>query len=389
MTNQAANHRSLATLTTPVSYSNLFRMARNGMIYETQVIDGALASLESQLPPSWKLRLHDPGNRSANANDGVLELQGPNGAKATFVIEAKRAGAMPSGDLARVLAGLATEITQPLLFVSDYINPVLRGRLADAGISFADGTGWVRLTYDDPLIIVTGQGAERSPKPPRASTATTRLNGKAANRIIRTLLQEPTPLGVRELARLTDTSPGTVSKLLPTLVADGAVERDEAGAVTTVRRRALLRRWTADYSFLNSNGVVFDYIAPRGLDNTLATLQDRAGTCVTGSAAARTFLPSHVTPVVPVTQIAIYSDNPSTLASDLQLIRADRRTANIVVTTPRDPSIVAQPRHALDGTPTAPLGQVLADLLTLPGRSDQEAEQLMDALATNDPTWRN
>jgi hypothetical protein len=31
---------------------------------------------------------------------------------------------------------------------------------------------------------------------------------------------------------------------------------------------------------------------------------------------------------------------------------------------------------------------VLADLLTLPGRGDAEAEQLMDALARTDQAWK-
>jgi hypothetical protein len=44
------------------------------------------------------------------------------------------------------------------------------------------------------------------------------------------------------------------------------------------------------------------------------------------------------------------------------------------------------PSRGFPSLPVPPLGQVLADLLTLPGR-EGEAEQLMDSLADNDPTW--
>jgi hypothetical protein len=40
------------------------------------------------------------------------------------------------------------------------------------------------------------------------------------------------------------------------------------------------------------------------------------------------------------------------------------------------------------GPSLAPLALLLADLLTLPGRGDAEADQLMDALATTDPAWK-
>jgi hypothetical protein len=42
-----------------------------------------------------------------------------------------------------------------------------------------------------------------------------------------------------------------------------------------------------------------------------------------------------------------------------------------------------------EGEPAvAPLALAVADLLTLPGRSDAEAEQLMDALAATDQAWK-
>ena len=64
---------------------------------------------------------------------------------------------------------------------------------------------------------------------------------------------------------------------------------------------------------------------------------------------------------------------------------ADAATANAVIVAPQDQRILPQAGEPVALAPTA---LVLADLLTLPGRSDAEAEQLMDALAATDPSWK-
>ena len=64
---------------------------------------------------------------------------------------------------------------------------------------------------------------------------------------------------------------------------------------------------------------------------------------------------------------------------------ADAATANVVIAAPQDGRILPGPGEPATLAPTA---LVVADLLTLPGRSDAEAEQLMDALASIDPSWK-
>jgi hypothetical protein len=180
-------------------------------------------------------------------------------------------------------------------------------------------------------------------------------------------------------------SPGSVSKLLVTLAAEGIVDRDERGVATVARRRALIRRWTRDYAFPRTNRLVEYFIAPRGLERTLARLGDLGiPVALTGSAAARRLLPAETTSIVPIRLLAVYVASPTDLAGKLGLIEADPTTANVVLAIPQDPSILAT-----SGTePTlAPTALVIADLLTLPGRSDAEANQLMDALARADADW--
>lgn len=372
-------------MTAGVSQTTLFRMVRNGNYFETAVVPDALLTIERAIPKSWVVSFKDTEpSLGGTRRDGTLDLKGPGGARARFIVETKRSGVSASTLVLALKARAQEEEGTPLLYLTDYINPVVREALAKVGISYVDGTGWIRLVSDDPPMMVSAEGASRPPRL-RASTSTLRLNGKAAGRIIRTLLQEPPPFGVRELANRSDVSPGSVSKLLPTLVADGAVDRDDSGPVTWVRRRRLLERWVTDYSFLNSNSLVLDYLAPRGLDRVVQQLRSREGSCTTASAAARTYLPRGTTPVVPLTLLACYATDIQSLAADLGLTRTDRRTSNVLITSPADPLLLKQPRQTDDGLPTAPVSQVLADLLSLPGRSAQEAEQLMDALAAADP----
>jgi hypothetical protein len=239
---------------------------------------------------------------------------------------------------------------------------------------------------DDPPIFIRTEGTERPA--PRVASEVTRLNGVAVGRIIRKLLEIQPPVGVRDLSeRAGVKSAGSVSKLLPTLVSAGAVVRDESSRIVNVRRRALLDRWTQDYNFLNGNGVVFDYLAPRGLGPVLERLTEFSGLCVTGAFAGRAYLSKETVPVVPATTLCLYANNPRRLGDQLGLIRMDRQSSNVVIAAPRDPELVASPTRFDSGLPLAPLPQVLADLLTLPGRESLLADQLMDQLAESDPMW--
>ena len=308
----------------------------------------------------------------------MVTLTGPGRERVAFTVEAQRSGLPVSFLLAR-LREQALRSNVPLLYVSDYIGPSLRDALAQEGISYADTTGWVRIIADSPLVLLTGQGAEQSPQAGR-STAVLRLNGFATGRIVRALTQTDLPVGVRDLAATAQVSPGSVSKLLPTLAAEGVIDRNDRGGVAVVRRRALVQRWVRDYSFTKTNESVAYYIAPRGLERTLARLP-RATTPITltGSAAARQLLPESVTPVVPLRLLALYTDSPHDAASQLSLVPADPATANTVIAIPQDGDVLT--------TEVAPVALVVADLLTLPGRGDAEAEQLMNTLARTDMAW--
>lgn len=87
----------------------------------------------------------------------------------TYRVEAKRASGRSLADTVAALQERQRETGFPVLFVADYIGPATRRALAQAGISYVDATGWVRLVSDDPLILLMGEGAERSPRAPESA----------------------------------------------------------------------------------------------------------------------------------------------------------------------------------------------------------------------------
>ncbi len=355
---------------------------RNTTIKETHLLADALVSIAKTLPATWQITQNQEGKVGGRRVDAIVELIGPNGFLVAFATEAKSSGSIPTGSILAMLRDLETQSQRDVLFVSDFIGPTLREALRQNGMSYADATGWVRITADDPLILLTSEGAQRAPKQ-RNDSAVKRLNGVAAGRTIRALATVELPIGVRDLAGLAGVSPGSVSKLLETLAAESVVDRNERGAVIGVQRRDLIQRWARDYSFAKSNSRVNYYIAPRGLDRLEKDLQTQNGVAVTGSGAARQLLPQSTTSVVPLRLQTLYSAEPTKLANELGLIAAETTNANVMIAAPQDSEILPTTGIAL-----APTALVLADLITLPGRGDAESQQLFDALAKSDGRWK-
>ncbi|WP_226863270.1 hypothetical protein [Mycolicibacterium baixiangningiae] len=364
-------------------------MLRNAAVRETELRTAAVEALRSRLPRSWHVDTAD-GRQTDRRSDFDITLTSADGTAVTFAAEVKTSPNATVKDIARQLRTTAAAYADgaPVLYVAEYVSPPLRRALDEGGISYLDTTGWVSLTASDPPVLIRLEGAAKPPRP-RETKATTRLTGPAAARAIRHLLEGHAPVGIRELAKLSSSSAAAVSKLMPTLVDAGAIERAEDGTITHVRKRTLLDRWVTDYSFTNGNGVVLDYIAPRGLTRTLDRIRERDDITVTGSAAAREYLPADVTSVVPLTLLTLYADDVVGTASGFGLLRADRANSNVMITTPRDRTLLTG-AHSIDsGLRIAPISQVLADLLTLPrGRLAQEAEQLIEMLARSDNAWK-
>lgn len=108
---------------------------------------------------------------------------------------------------------------------------------------------------------------------------------------------------------------------------------------------------------------------PEAWPGRLSRLDERGAVAIAASAAL----------------LALYASDPAAVSGELGLIAADPATANVVLAVPQDGDIL--PAADVREPAVAPVALVVADLLTLPGRSDAEAEQLMDALAATDQAW--
>lgn len=318
--------------------------------------------------------------------DARLLLRADDGRTTMLYVELKP-GQLPSSEavVAQLLARARSVGAAPLL-VASYLGPQLRRACEERDVNYLDLTGWVWIHTPSPGFVVRTVGADRDPRPARPATIR-RLSGAGAGRTIRALLGTTEPQGVRALASRAGVTPGTVSKVLKTLVAESIVERDPAGAVRVMSKRALVERWTHDYQFLRTNLVAW-HLAARGVDHVLdrarASGQPVTGT---GSLALRQHLPVRRMPVTGLSQLSLYVADLVDAREQLGLVPTERVTANVILAEPYDSQLltVGDDRKQI---PVVDAGQTVADLLTLPGRGPAEADQLMKVLAEADPAWR-
>ncbi len=336
------------------------------------------------MPSYWTVRLTRTAERSARLElNAILTLSTVSGPEVDLAVEVKptlRESEVVIWQLDKLQAASGLDV----VLITEFANPTVRAKCAERGFGYVDSTGWVRIESRRPPVFVLQPGALRAPRSDRESDISS-LSGVGASRIVRALLVSDVPLGVRELAGSAGVSPGSVAKLLPTLSTAGCVERDDRGAVVLIRRRQLVERWAQDYSFVRSNAVSW-WLAPRGVDNTLARAGGLPDVAATGSLVSRAWLPESTVPVTPLTLAALYVADVNRVVDALRLKPAPPSKANMVLAVPRDDRLLSEATRT-GALTEVPLGQALADLLTLPGRSIEEAEQVMDVLARSDPSW--
>ncbi|SEQ18154.1 Transcriptional regulator, AbiEi antitoxin, Type IV TA system [Lentzea xinjiangensis] len=271
------------------------------------------------------------------------------------------------------------------VLAAPFISPMTRTALDLAGMGWFDLTGNMRLQLDEPAVFLDRTGAERSGLRDPADRLLKSLRGPAAAKVVLELADTELPVGVRELADRAEVGAATSARVLELLDREAVIVRSDDGAVTAVRKRLLVERWTQDYKVTTSNEVIRT-LDPRGLSHALKTLPS-LGTrvAVTGSAAVRAYLPDGVMPVSPLVSLSLYAEDPAELMGQLGLRRADRG-ANVLVLRPYS-DVVHLKSRLLDGVEYASPAQVVADLLTGPGRSTEEAEQLIAALESNESGW--
>jgi hypothetical protein len=341
--------------------------------------------LSARLPRRWRVRparLPDRGGADGGI-DLLLEVRAPDGTTSLFAVELKRQ--LDPVDVPQVVAQLERYVADLRragiygVVASGYLSPRTRARLTEAGVGYLDLSGNCRIAVDRPGLFIETVGASHGPEP---SPSKRTLRGAKAGRIVRMLTVYRPPVGVRQLAARADTDPGYTSRVVELLRREGLLERDgKRGAGVSVDWQGMIRRLSQDYALLESNRVR-SFFAARGTAAVLRALESaRFEYLLTGSAAA-----SRIAPLAPARLVTCYVEDFERAAKQLDLREADT-AANVILIEPSDPKLFA---HSYDnrGLRLAALSQIVADLLTGPGRAPQEAEELMRWMSAHEDEWR-
>ena len=242
------------------------------------------------------------------------------------------------------------------LMIAPYLGPEIRQRLREAGVSYADGTGNIRITLDRPALLLELQGAPRNPwaedRPVKS------LRGPAAAAVVRALCDFRPPYGVRQLAQRARLSLGSTSRIAALLDSEALITRAPRGGIESVDWPRLVHRWTQDYGFVGSNRTRA-VLEPRGLQALMDKVRGEPGYVITGSLAA-----SLVVQVAPSVLAALYVPGIAATQRDLGL-RDAPTGANVLLVEPLAQVSLERTRE-LDGIRFAALSQVAADLLDRP-----------------------
>ena len=137
-----------------------------------------------------------------------------------------------------------------MLLAAPFLSPRTRELLVEAGASYLDATGNVRLVADRPALFILTAGATVNPW--REERPLISLKGPSSARVIRALCDFVPPYGVRELVEKAGSSLGSTSRVVSLLDREAIVKREGRGRVVDVHWPALMRRWVQDYSFQTS-----------------------------------------------------------------------------------------------------------------------------------------
>jgi len=377
----------------------MFHVSRNPGEHgtnEVELIDAARQAIRSILPSEWSVTSNQSsaaaGSHRDYRPDAELVITARDGTTAVVLVECK--GVVVPRDVDRISRQLAsygyTAIVgegeaKGAMLVAPFVSPTTRVQLDRHGLGWFDLTGNLRLRLDRPAVFLDREGAERSGFRDPADRLLKSLRGPAAARVVLRLCETSLPVGVRDLGVQAEVGAATSARVLELLDREAVVTRDENGLVTAVDKRALVGRWARDYKVMTSNEVVAT-LDPRGLSHALKALSSvDKRFAVTGSAAARAYLPGDVTPVSPLVSLSVYAEDPLALMDQLGL-RVVERGTNVLVLKAYDDSVYQRSRR-IDGIDYAAPAQVVADLLTGPGRSSEEAEQLTVVLESNESGW--
>jgi hypothetical protein len=349
---------------------------------QVDVLRRAAALVRERLPPGWSINLIEEVGQPRI--DGIAELTAPDGTKAVLIIEAKRS--VVTSELAAVLDQVRShslpQADNPVpMIAARYIGSSARAWLEEHNVSYADATGNMHVLLERPTMYLHDRGADRDPwRGPGRPRGT--LQGQPAARVVRALVDTARPMTVPELIRASGASTGATYRVVEFLEREALVRRDPGGPLVEVEWRRILERWSEDYGFQRSNTVA-SYLNPRGLPAFQESLRNIQGMryALTGSLAAH-----RLAPYAPAKLAMVYVDDLDDAAEKLGLRRVDSG-ANVLVAHGKY-DVVFDRVVQDDGLTYVAPSQAAVDLLTGPGRSPAEGQELLDWMEKHERVWR-
>lgn len=346
---------------------------------EQELLAAAVNSLRNALPEDVAISIApaSPSGGEQPQIDATLEVDF--GSSKTFFEVETSLGQNFATNLSRAISWDAANV-KPTVLVTNYIQPSAREIMKKNGQSYIDVTGNVFLYRTNPPVLISSEGAKSDPwaKPGRPIT---NLKGNPAGLVVRTLLDNKSPISVAEVIEKSGASRGAVYRVLDFLEEASLIERRERGQVTAVKRTALLELWADNYDVLRSNRIK-SYVSTRGLDDLKVRLRDvgDAEYAATGSLAAEP-----ISKYAPTYTVLLYTRDIAGLAAKLNLQETEKG-ADVILIEPIG-EFQLKDSAVIDGIRLVPPTQAAADLLNGPGRNPEEGKALIKWLEASDE-WR-
>ncbi|MBW1811475.1 MAG: hypothetical protein JRJ87_25020 [Deltaproteobacteria bacterium] len=352
-------------------------MMRKTKISGTQLLSVIEKTLAKLLPASWSVAVKPEVRLRNVVVDAVLKLRAPDRKTAKFAVEIKNK--LEPRDVGRVVKQARASGLDSVLVAAGFLGPRARELLVEAGASYLDATGNVRLVLDRPALFICTDGSTINPW--REERALVSLKGPSSARVIRALCDFLPPYGVRELSEKAGSSLGSTSRVLSFLEREAIVQKEKRGRVVGVDWATLLRRWAQDYVFETAH-TLQTFLNP----NTQASLNKKLKNLKSSYAVTAAPAANLVAPVAAVRLTTVFVKNIPASAVELGLREIDAG-ANVILAEPLDP-VVFERTWRKGGIVYAALSQVAADLMTSPGRGPAEADALMRWMGKHENDWR-
>ena len=191
-----------------------------------------------RLPPGWNPRSSERGEAVPYSQgsmlqvNAILETLAPDGISSEIGVETKLKPVQPSilscvelhleasTSAQREQHGTTSPEPDSMLS-SPYLSPLTGKRLVEAGISYADSTGNIRLSVERLAVFVQNQDADKNPI--RKERVLRSPKERRTTRVVNALMDYRTPFGTWELAAQTGSWLAMISRVVKLLESDDIV----------------------------------------------------------------------------------------------------------------------------------------------------------------------